>query len=90
MGNITYNLHYLQLSEMICSYQDINYTFIVDANSENESTFGPYQQHGSDTISKTFMSKFEKDRNYNLILVVDTVAGSIVSDTQYFSMSLMV
>ena len=51
-----------QLSEKICSsYQNINYTFVIDANSESKSTLGPYQQNGSNTISKTFMSDFEKD-----------------------------
>ena len=74
---------------MICSYQNINYTFIIDANSDNESMLGPYQQHGSNTISKTFMSEFEKDRDYNLTVMMDTVAGSIVSDTHYFSKSLI-
>ena len=31
------------------------------------------------------MSEFEKDRDYNLTVVFDTVAGRIVSDTYYFS-----
>jgi hypothetical protein len=75
----------LQLSERICSYQDINYTFIIDGNSKNESAFGPYQQTGSDKFSKTFMSEFEKDRDYNLTVIFDTTAGKIISDTYYFS-----
>ena len=73
---------------MICNYQNINYTFIINVNSENESTLGPYQQRGSNNISKTFMSDFEKDRDYNLTVVMDTVAGSIVSDAYDFSKSL--
>lgn len=76
----------LQLSERICSYQDINYTFIIDGNSENETAFGPYQQTGSDhTYSKTFISEFEKDRDYNLTVIFDTTAGKIISDTYHFS-----
>ena len=75
----------MQLSERICSYQDINYTFIIDANSENESALGPYQQTGSDPFSKTFISEFVKDRDYNLTVVFDTIAGRIISDTYYFS-----
>ena len=43
------------------------------------------QQTGSDPFSKTFMSEFEKDRDYNLTVVFDTVAGRIVSDTYFFS-----
>ena len=31
------------------------------------------------------MSDFEKDRDYNLTVVIDTIAGNIVSDTYNFS-----
>ena len=63
----------------------INYTFVIDANSENERKVGPYHQNGSYTISKTSMSDFEKDRDYNLTVVIDTIAGNTVSDSYYFS-----
>ena len=76
-----------QLSERICSHSSFNYTFVIDANSSNESTLGPYQQNaiGSNAISKIFMSEFKKDRDYSLTVVIDTIAGIIVSDTNYFS-----
>ena len=75
----------LQLSERICSYQAINYTFIIDTNDKNGRMFGPYYQNGSNAISKTFTSDFDKDRDYSLTVVIETSAGRIASNTYYFS-----
>ena len=75
----------LQLSERICSYQAINYTFIIDTNGKNGSMFGPYHQNGSNAISKTFTSDFDKERDYNLTVVIETSAGRVASDAYYFS-----
>ena len=44
------------------------------------SALGTYQQNGSDTISKTFKSDFENDRDYNLTITA-CMHGNIVSDT---------
>lgn len=74
----------MQLSERICSHPGFNYTFVIDANSSNQSMLGPYQQIGSNVISKVFMSEFEKDKDYNLTVIIDTIAGTIVSDMNYF------
>ena len=84
-------LHSIQLSETICSYEDISYTFIIDTNNENATqilnindTLGPYHQRGSDSILKTFTSEFKKGREYNLTLEIETVAENLVSNIYTF------
>ena len=83
---------FIQLLETVCSYEDISYMFIIDTNNENvtqrlniNNTLGPYHQRGSDSILKTFTSEFKKDREYNLTLVIDTVAENLVSNIYSFS-----
>ena len=71
--------------------------FIIDTSKENGThslnntlNSGPYHQRGSDSILRTFMSEFKKGREYNLTLVIDTVAENLVSNIYSFSEYIIV
>ena len=79
----------MQVNQLICSYQEFNYSIIIEFNKSNIRTLaeiGPFKQIGHDTIHEIITSFFEEGMEYNLILVVlNTIVGTITSHKHHFS-----
>ena len=80
-------IFFSQLPQSICSYQDVNYTIIVESSDQHSNTLqlGPYQQYGFDTISRTIASDLNEDREYTLTVEINTIAGVATSQEYPFS-----
>ena len=74
---------------MICDYQDVNYTIIVDSmNESNIIELGPYHHRGSGTVKHDVMSdRLIRDKEYSVKVVLFTYIYMVMSRNYSFSMS---
>ena len=91
MCHVHSNLSYqMQFPQTICDYERINYSInIEDINIKTQHHYGPYQHYGSAAKSHTIASGLEEDKEYTLIVVVNTRTGDILSQRYNFSKKLL-
>ena len=56
-----------------------------DKENRTQTEIGPFKQIGHDAISKTITYFFEEGMEYNLIVVLNTIVGTITSHKHHLS-----
>lgn len=77
----------IQISQFICGYQNLNYSIVITTeigDQNSTSQHGPYQHYGSATITQRIGSQIQFDLRYSLVLIINTIAGTIKSEEYFF------
>ena len=73
---------------MICDYQEVNYTIIVDAiNDTNIIELGPFYHLGSGIVQHDLVSsRLVRDEEYSVRVILFTYSRTVTSHNHSFSM----
>ena len=81
-------LHNIQLPESICSFQEINYTLLVEGENEQlVTTVGPIVKVGPGVLKETIVSNLKGNQVYSLIVRAELYSQLALSNKHYFSKS---
>ena len=77
---------------MICDYQEVNYTIIVDTiNDTNLIKLGPFYHLGSGMVQHDLVStRLVRDEEYSVKVILFTYSHTVTSHNHSFSMSVVV